>query len=49
MLSSINLDEMEEFLVLEEVQEEIEHEIVSFQEQTNPQKISDTINNFAKN
>ncbi|MEK4216395.1 hypothetical protein A6279_27040 [Bacillus wiedmannii] len=48
MLSSINLDEMEEFLVLEEVQEEIEHEIVSFQEQTNPQKISDTINNFAK-
>ncbi|MCD2338321.1 hypothetical protein [Bacillus cereus] len=48
MLSSIDLDEMEEFLVLEEVQEEIEQEIVSFQEQTNPQKISDTINNFAK-
>ncbi|PNK23169.1 hypothetical protein CBR59_28755 [Bacillus thuringiensis] len=48
ILSTINLRGIEEHLVSEEVQEEFEHEISALQEQTNPQKIWDTMNNYAE-
>lgn len=47
LLSTINLDEVQPLLEFEEVQNEIEHEISSLQEQTNPQQIIDAINDWA--
>ncbi|HDR3499122.1 SH3 domain-containing protein [Bacillus toyonensis] len=47
ILSTIDFDEIQPFLELEETQDEIEQELVSLQEQTNPNKIIDTINKWA--
>ncbi|WP_255294557.1 MULTISPECIES: hypothetical protein [Bacillus cereus group] len=47
ILSSIDFDEVQPFFELEEVQDEVEQELVSLQEQTNPKNIIDTINSRA--
>ncbi|WP_232296684.1 hypothetical protein, partial [Bacillus thuringiensis] len=47
ILSAIDFDEVQPFFELEEVQDEVEQELVSLQEQTNPKNIIDTINSRA--
>ncbi|PHE99977.1 hypothetical protein COF81_09390 [Bacillus pseudomycoides] len=46
-ISTIDLEEIQPFFELEEVQTEIEQEVVALQEQTNPNKIIETLNNWA--
>ncbi|MBO1628259.1 hypothetical protein J4P90_24220 [Bacillus sp. SY8(2021)] len=46
-ISTIDLEEIQPYFELEEVQTEIEHEVVSLQEQTNPNNIMATLNDWA--
>ncbi|MGG0721790.1 hypothetical protein [Bacillus mycoides] len=46
-ISTIDLEEIQPYFELEEVQTEIEHEAVALQEQTNPNNIMVTLNDWA--